>query len=98
MTSAEALRRYDELAKEFRERHPAKWEANKFVNGLIDAARIPFDVDATRLDRERERAGAELHVRYNIFCDVFESADIRTRGLPLRHVAKDHARDIRAWA
>ena len=60
MTSVEALRRYDQLAKDFEERHPAKWGANKFVNGLVDAARSPVGVDATRADRERERAAAEL--------------------------------------
>jgi hypothetical protein len=70
MTDAELRRRYDELAKEFLEQHPAKWNANKFVDGLFSAAREP--ADSTRADRERARSAAELHVRYAIFCGVFE--------------------------
>ena len=41
----EALhRRYEKLAKDFEEQHPAKWASNQFVNRLIDAARTPDDV------------------------------------------------------
>ncbi len=80
--------RIEELTREFMERHPVKWEANKFVNGLIDAARLPDGVVSTRLDRERARAGAELHVRYNIFSDVFESADIQLESYIFSTLAK----------
>jgi hypothetical protein len=67
-------RRYQELAKEFEERHPAKSAANKFVNGLFEASRIREGVISSRADREAARSGDELFVRYGIICDLFESA------------------------
>ena len=75
MMDGEALRRRcDQLMSEFEDRHPAKARANKFVNGLVDASHEP--VDATRADRERALAGAELFVRYGILSNLFESASI----------------------
>lgn len=74
LTSAEVLRRYKELAKDFSEQHPAKWAANKFVTGLVDAARVPMGAVSSRTDRDRERAAAELFVRYDILSNLFESA------------------------
>ena len=81
MTPDEALRRYKELAKEFREQHPAKSRAADFVNGLIEKARLQEEVRIkrgafeSRADRERERARNELFVRYDNFSDLFKSAE-----------------------
>jgi hypothetical protein len=76
MTPDEALRRYKELARDFKERHPAKSRAADFVNGLIEAARVPMDAAMSRADRDRERAAAELYVRYDILSNLFQSASI----------------------
>jgi hypothetical protein len=70
------LRRCKELTRDFKERHPAKSRAAAFVNGLIEAARVPMGAAMSRADRERERAAAELFVRYDILSNLFESASI----------------------
>jgi hypothetical protein len=77
LEGAALRRRYQELAKEFEERHPAKSAANKFVNGLFEASRVPLAATvSSRADRDRERAAAELFVRYDILSDLFKSASI----------------------
>jgi hypothetical protein len=70
------LRRCKELTRDFKERHPAKSRAADFVNGLIEAARAPVRAVMSRADRERERAAAELFVRYDILSDLFKSASM----------------------
>jgi hypothetical protein len=70
------LRRCKELTRDFKERHPAKPRAADFVNGLIEAARAPVGAAMSRADRDRERAAAELFVRYDILSDLFKSASM----------------------
>jgi hypothetical protein len=66
---AAALRlRYQQLVREFEAEHPVKASANKFVTSIYDAARGD---DATRVNRERERARAELFVSFDIMSNVF---------------------------
>ena len=66
------LRRCEELTREFGERHAAKAKASKFVDALLEA---PLGNNSAR-DRERERAAAELYVRYGVLSDLFDGAPI----------------------
>ena len=58
-----------EQTRAFREAHPAKARASELVDDLYRAARSGPGL--SRADRERERAGSELYVRYNALSDVF---------------------------
>jgi hypothetical protein len=72
LTPAEIRR----LCEAFRERHPAKSRAGDFVNGLIEAARVPMDAAMSQADREHERAVGALYVNFDNLRNLFESASI----------------------
>jgi hypothetical protein len=98
MTSDELRRRFDELARDFRERHPAKSRASEFVNNLVKAARSGPGL--SRSDRERERAGEELFVRYYAFCTLFEPASLELEeeifDLLLKIIRRSHELGVHA--
>jgi hypothetical protein len=67
-----ALRRCKQLMADFKEQHPARAAASKFVDDLIVASHAP--ADATRADRERARSGGQLFVSWDILSRMFDAA------------------------
>jgi hypothetical protein len=69
-TIARVKARVRELTKNYSERQPNKLAAMRLVDRLLTEQGIPA------ADRQRKRAADELHVRFDIVCELFADAPV----------------------